>query len=99
MAVLGFVSIAINLVTTQYVATTTGCVMAPNCFEKVEVAAAPTLILAALNAAIWFGIVYLIFLVFYGIRKVTGRGPKPAPAVVAVEATPEADKPAISPEA
>jgi hypothetical protein len=80
MAVLAFVLPAARLVTTQR-EWIPGCewdmTYFPNpCMATVEYAPIPTLLVAALNAALWFGLVYLAFLVVYFIRRAIGRALK-----------------------
>ncbi len=79
MAIGGFVSFAIKLVTVQYIYVLgdTSCLEvlpdAAGCLVEVTYNPGPTLVLAAVGAATWFGIVYGLYLVFYGIRKAAGR--------------------------
>lgn len=69
MALLGFTAVALRLLVRQYAPTTTGCAAAPNCFRLVNADPVATLISAGVNAAIWFGAVYLVFLVVRAIRR------------------------------
>ena len=52
----------------------------------------------AMNAAIWFGIVYVVFLLAYGLRKVTRRGSPPPPAATSDVQSADSDKREISSE-
>lgn len=73
LAVLAFISIAQRLVVRQYEPTTTGCSAAPYCFREVTFDPVTTLLIAALNAGIWFGIVYLVFLVVWSLRRLFSK--------------------------
>ena len=52
----------------------------------------------AVNAALWFGIVYAVFLVGYVLRKALGGGSKPPLTIASVAVVPDALKPEIRPE-
>ena len=64
----------------------------------VAVAIRGNIVAAALNAAIWYGIVYLVFLLAYGMRKIIRRGSPPPPASTSEDPVPDPDKPEISRE-
>jgi hypothetical protein len=72
LGTLGFLAVAIRLVTTQYVVTDSGCPAAAqvgSCFHPVAVDPATTLLLALFNGVLWFAIVWAIFQIITAIRK------------------------------
>lgn len=80
MAALGFIAIAIKLITKQYVPIDPCRKLAAGfeiCFAEVKLDPGPVLLSAALNAAIWFGVVYLVFIVSVLARRLLGSGDAP----------------------
>lgn len=104
MAVLAFAVISARLVIPEkvLVAADSNCIpfyqdFSGECLQWAEAAynVPGVLIMGALNALLWFGLVYLVFLLVYGIRKAFGRDSR---STASVGATLEAEKQKITPE-
>lgn len=66
MASLGFLAVVRFA---RFVVSDPACVPnAPNCIQHTQIPV-DVFVQAAVNAALWFGIVYLVYLVVYGVRK------------------------------
>ena len=74
MAILGFLSIVELLVVPQYVYAPGTCAAVDPCFALIHYPLWPTLLNAAINALIWYGVVHVVFLVVAGTRAVVRKG-------------------------
>ena len=107
MAVLGFVAVSLRLLVPEkvLVAADSNCIpffqsLNGRCLQWAAVQYnVPTLLVgAAINALVWFGVVYLVYLLVYGLRRTIRGGSRPPSATASVEASPDPDKPEISRE-